>query len=221
MERHFEHELEELKQRLLWMGSLAERAVHQAVQAVLDVEEHLAETVLEEENAINEMQIEIDERVTRLLAQQQLVAVDLRFILAVSRINNDLERIGDQAVNIAQSALRILRHPQVKPYVDLPRMSEIAEGMVRDSLNALVRGDVDLARSVLARDDQVDLLRDQMFRELLTYMMENSAVVFPAFELILVAKNLERIGDHATNIAEDVIYIVAGRDIRHAALDRR
>jgi phosphate transport system protein len=221
MERHFEHELGELKQRLLWMGSLAERAVHQAVQAVLDVEEHLAETVLEEENAINEMQMEIDERVTRLLAQQQLVAIDLRFILAVSRINNDLERIGDQAVNIAQSALRILRHPQVKPYVDLPRMSEIAEGMVRDSLNALVRGDVDLARSVLARDDQVDLLRDQMFRELLTYMMENSAVVFPAFELILVAKNLERIGDHATNIAEDVIYIVAGRDVRHPALDRR
>jgi phosphate transport system protein len=221
MERHFVHDLEELKQRLLWMGSLAERAVHQAVQAVLDVEEHLAETVLEEESAINEMQLEIDERVTRLLAQQQLVAVDLRFILAVSRINNDLERIGDQAVNIAQSALRILRHPQVKPYVDLPRMSEIAEGMVRDSLNALVRGDVDLARSVLARDDQVDLLRDQMFRELLTYMMENSAVVFPAFELILVAKNLERIGDHATNIAEDVIYIVVGRDVRHPALDRR
>jgi phosphate transport system protein len=221
MERHFEHDLEELKQRLLWMGSLSERAVHQAVQAVLDVEEHMAESVLEEENAINEMQIEIDERVTRLLAQQQLVAIDLRFILAVSRINNDLERIGDQAVNIAQSALRILRHPQVKPYVDLPRMSEIAEGMVRDSLNALVRGDIDLARSVLARDDQVDLLRDQMFRELLTYMMENSAVVFPAFELILVAKNLERIGDHATNIAEDVIYIVAGRDVRHPALDRR
>jgi phosphate transport system protein len=221
MERHFVHDLEELKQRLLWMGSLAERAVHQAVQAVLDVEEHLAETVLEEENAINEMQLEIDDRVTRLLAQQQLVAVDLRFILAVSRINNDLERIGDQAVNIAQSALRILRHPQVKPYVDLPRMSEIAEGMVRDSLNALVRGDVDLARSVLARDDQVDLLRDQMFRELLTYMMENSAVVFPAFELILVAKNLERVGDHATNIAEDVIYIVVGRDVRHPALDRR
>jgi phosphate transport system protein len=221
MERHFETQLDELKQRLLWMGSLAERAVHQAVQAVLDVEEHLAEVVLNEEDAINEMQLEIDERVTRMLAQQQLVAMDLRFILAVSRINNDLERIGDQAVNIAQSALRILRHPQVKPYVDLPRMSEIAEDMVRDSLDALVRGDQDLARSVLARDDQVDLLRDQMFRELLTYMMENSAVVFPAFELILVAKNLERVGDHATNIAEDVIYIVAGRDVRHMSLDRR
>jgi phosphate transport system protein len=221
MERHFEHDLEELKQRLLWMGSLAERAVHQAVHAVLDAEEQLAESVLNEENAINEMQIEVDDRVQRLLALQQPMAADLRFLLAISRINGDLERIGDQAVNIAHSAMRILRHPQVKPYVDLPRMSELAEAMVRDSLNSLVRGDLDLAQSVLQRDDQVDRLRDQLFRELLTYMMENSAVVFPSFELILVAKNLERIADHATNIAEDVIYFVAGRDIRHPALDRR
>src|SRR5271156_607631 len=206
MERHFEHDLDELKQRLLWMGSLAERAVHQAVHAVLDAEEHLSETVLAEEDAINEMQIEIDERVQRLLALNQPMAADLRLLLAVSRINGDLERIGDQAVNIAQSAMRILRHPQVKPYVDLPRMSELAEAMVRDSLNALVRGDQDLAQSVLRRDDQVDRLRAQLF---------------PAFELILVAKNLERIGDHATNIAEDVIYFVAGRDVRHPALDRR
>lgn len=221
MERHFQHDLDELKQRLLWMGSLAETAVHKSVQAVLDGDETLAESVLDEENAINEMQLEIDDRVQRLLALQQPMAMDLRFILAVSRINNDLERIGDQAVNIAQSALRILRHPQVKPYVDLPRMGELAEGMVRDSLNALVHNDQAMAKSVLSRDDDVDRLRDQMFRELLTYMMENSAVVFPAFELILVAKNLERIGDHATNIAEDVIYMVAGRDVRHPALDRR
>src|SRR5246500_1229410 len=186
MERHFERDLEELKQRLLWMGSLAERAVHQAVHAVLDAEEHLAETVLSEEDAINEMQIEIDERVQRLLALQQPMAADLRFLLAVSRINGDLERIGDQAVNIGQSAMRILRHPQVKPYVDLPRMSELAEGMVRDSLNAVVRRDLTLARSVLVRDDQVDNLRDQIFRELLSYMMGDSAVVFQAFELILV-----------------------------------
>ncbi|MFZ0412102.1 MAG: phosphate signaling complex protein PhoU [Candidatus Acidiferrales bacterium] len=221
MERHFTHDLDELKQRLLWMGSLSERAVHQAVHAVLDAEEQLAETVLNEEDAINEMQIEIDERVQRLLALQQPMAADLRFLLAVSRINGDLERIGDQAVNIAHSAMRILRHPQVKPYVDLPRMSELAEAMVRDSLNSLVRGDLDLAQSVLQRDDHVDRLRDQLFRELLTYMMENSATVFPSFELILVAKNLERIADHATNIAEDVIYYVAGRDVRHPALDRR
>ncbi|HEV2222916.1 MAG TPA: phosphate signaling complex protein PhoU [Candidatus Acidoferrales bacterium] len=221
MERHFEHDLEELKERLLWMAGLAERSVHQAVQAVFQKDEALATRVLEEEKAINEMQIEIDDRVMQLVALQQPMAVDLRFILSASRINNDLERIGDQAVNIAQSALRILRHPQVKPYVDLPRMSELAEGMVRDSLNALVHRDAELAKSVLVRDDEVDHLRDQIFRELLTYMMENSAVVFPAFELVLVTKNLERIGDHATNIAEDVIYMVAGRDVRHLAADRR
>ena len=221
MERHFVHDLDELKERLLWMGSLAERAVHEAVRAVLETDESPAKTVLQEEDAINELQIEIDDRVVHLLALQQLMAADLRFVLAVARINNDLERIGDQAVNIAQSALRIVRHPRVKPYVDLPRMSELAEEMVRDSLNAVVRRDVELARSVLLRDDQVDQLRDQIFRELLTYMMGDSSVVFQAFELILVAKNLERIGDHATNISEDVIYMVVGHDVRHPALDRR
>ena len=221
MERHFVHDLDELKERLLWMGSLAERAVHEAVRAVLEADETPAQSVLQGEKAINELQIEIDDRVVHLLALQQLMATDLRFVLAVSRINNDLERIADQAVNIAQSAVRIVRHPRVKPYVDLPRMSELAEEMVRDSLNAVVRRDVELARSVLTRDDQVDHLRDQIFRELLTYMMGDSSVIFPAFELILVAKNLERVGDHATNIAEDVIYMVAGHDVRHPALDRR
>jgi phosphate transport system protein len=217
MERHFERDLNELKERVLWMGSLSERAVHQAIHAVLDSDASLAQKVLQEEQAINELQVEIDDRVVQLLALQQLMAVDLRFVLAVSRINNDLERIGDQGVNMAQSALRILRHPRVKPYVDLPRMSEMAEGMVRDSLNALVRNNVELARAVLVRDDQVDSLRDQIFRELLSYMMGDSAVVFQAFELILVAKNIERVADHATNIAEDVIYIVAGHDIRHSS----
>ena len=220
MERHFERDLNELKERVLWMGSLAERAVHQAVHAVLDGDASLAQKVLEEEPAINELQVEIDDRVVQLLALQQLMAADLRFVLAVSRINNDLERIGDQAVNVAQSGLRVLRHPRVKPYVDLPRMSELAEGMVRDSLNALVGNNVELARSVLVRDDQVDALRDQIFRELLSYMMGDSTVVFQAFELILVAKNLERVADHSTNIAEDVIYIVAGHDVRHTGVER-
>ncbi len=221
MERHFERDLQELKDKLLWMGTLAERAVHRAVHAVLDSDPKLAEAVLTEEDAINELQIEIDDRVVQLLALHQLMAVDLRLVLAVSRINNDLERIGDQAVNIAQSAQRILRHPRVKPYVDLPRMSELAEEMMREALNAVVQRDVELAQKVLKTDDEVDHLRDQMFRELLTYMMGDSAVVFPAFELILVVKNLERIGDHATNIAEDVIYIVAGQDVRHPTVDRR
>jgi phosphate transport system protein len=221
MERHFEIELSELKERLLWMGSLAERAVHQAIHSVLDAQETLAQTVLREEPAINDLQIEIDDRVVQLLALHQLMAADLRFVLAVARINNDLERIGDQAVNMAQAALHILRHPRVKPYVDLPRMSELAEGMVRDSLNAVVRGDIEIARAVLIRDDQVDNLRDQIFRELLSYMMGDSSVIFQAFELILVAKNLERVADHATNIAEDVIYMVEGHDVRHASADRR
>ncbi len=215
MERHFVRDLEELKERLLWMGSLAERAVQQSVQAILDGDERLARNVVEEEDAINDMQIEIDDRVMNLLALQQLMAADLRFVLAVARINSDLERIGDQAVNIAESAERILRHPRVKPYVDLPRMGQLAQDMVRDSLTSVVNRDVELARTVLTRDDQVDSLRDQVFRELLTYMMENSSLVFPAFDLILVAKNLERVADHATNIAEDVIYMVVGRDVRH------
>ena len=217
MERHFVRELDELRERLLWMGSLAERAVQQSVQAILEADERLARNVLEQEDAVNEMQIEIDDRVLHLLALQQLMAADLRLVLAVARINADLERIGDQAVNIAESAQRIMRHPRVKPYVDLPRMGQLAQEMVRDSLTSVVNKDVELARSVLARDDQVDSLRDQVFRELLTYMMENSSLVFPAFELILVAKNLERVADHATNIAEDVIYMVAGRDVRHGA----
>ncbi len=221
MERHFEQELEELKGRLLWMGSLAERAVHQSVQAILESNESLTRKVMEEEKAINDLQLEIDERVMQLLALHQLMAVDLRFVLAATRINADLERIGDQAVNIAQAAQRILRHARVKPYIDLPRMTELAEAMVRDSLDSLVRKDVELAKAVLTRDDQVDHLRDHIFRELLTYMMENSSFVFPAFDLILVAKNLERVADHATNLAEDVIYMVAGRDVRHHALDSR
>src|SRR5947199_6284511 len=165
MERHFEKDLNELKERLLWMGSLAERAVHQAVHSVLDSDEQLAKRVLNEEDAINELQMEIDDRVVQLLALHQLMAVDLRLVLAVSRINNDLERIGDQAVNIAQASVRILRHPRVKPYVDLPRMSEVAEEMMRDSLNALVRRDVDLAQKGRALDDQVDEYRAQHLRE--------------------------------------------------------
>ena len=221
MERHFEIELSALKERLLWMGSLAERAVHHAIHSVLEADATLAAAVLREEPAINELQMEIDDRVMQLLALHQLMAADLRLVLAVARINNDLERIGDQAVNIAESSERILRHPRVKPYVDLPRMGELAEGMVRDSLNAVVRRDMDLARSVLVRDDQVDNLRDQIFRELLSYMMGDSAVVFQSFQLILVAKNIERVADHATNIAEDVIYMVEGHDVRHATADRR
>jgi phosphate transport system protein len=165
------------------------------------------------------MQLQIDEAVVRALALHQLMAADLRFALAVSRINAELERIGDQAVNIAEATLRLSHYPRTDPpNVDLPRMSELAAGMVRDSLNAFVESDEGLARKVLERDDEVDALRDQTFKALLTYMMSNSSKVFPAFDLILVAKDLERIGDLATNIAEDVIYAVEGRDVRHHAV---
>ena len=221
MERHFQRELDELKQRLLLMGGLAERAVYQAVRALSASDEGLARKVLKEESDINKMQIEIDERVMRLVALYQLVAADLRFIVAVTRINADLERIGDQAVNTAQSAQRLLLHPRVNPLVDLPRMSQLVEQMLRNSLDAVVRGDTELAKTVLTLDDQVDSLRDYMFRELLTYMMENCSVVLPTFQLVLAVKDLERIGDHATNIAEDVIYMALGRDVRHHAPDRR
>src|SRR5437660_8841021 len=165
MERHFEKDLNEMKERLLWMGSLAERAVHQSVHAVLESDERLAKRVLEEEDAINELQIEVDDRVVQLLALHQLMAVDLRFVLAVSRINNDLERIGDQGVNIGQASLRILRHPRVKPYVDLPRMTYVVEEMVRNALNAVVRRDVDLAQKVLPMDDQADKYRHKICPE--------------------------------------------------------
>jgi phosphate transport system protein len=221
MERHREQELQELRQRLLWMGSLAERAVHQAVRALIESDIRLADTVVEEEAEINSLQIEIDERALRLLALQQPMAVDLRMITAAMKINGDLERIGDQAVNIAQCVHFLLQYPQVKPYIDIPRMSDIAEGMMKQALDSFVRRDVELAKQVLLRDETVDQLRDHLFHELLAYMMEKPSVVFPAFQLTLVTRNLERVADHATNIAEDVIYMVLGQDIRHHALDKR
>src|SRR5437763_16755062 len=166
MERHFEKDMNVLKERLLWMGSLAERAVHQAVHSVLESDEPLAKRVLEEEDALNELQMEIDDRVVQLLALHQLMATDLRFVLAISRINNDLERIGDQAVNIAQGALRILSHPRVEPYVDLPRMSDLVEEMVRNALSAVVRRHVELEDHVLATHGPVDTDRGRMIRGL-------------------------------------------------------
>jgi phosphate transport system protein len=219
MERHFEIELEKLKETLLRMGSVVERAVSLASRSLFELDAPLARLVIEDEKEVNRMQMQIDDAVVRVLALHQLMAADLRFALAVSRINAELERIGDQAVNIAEATLRLSQYPKTEPpNVDLPRMSEVAAGMVRDSLNAFVESDENVAKKVLASDDELDVLRNQAFRALLSYMMSNSSKVFPAFDLILVAKDLERIGDLATNIAEDVIYAVAGRDVRHHAL---
>ncbi len=218
MERHFEFELSKLKETLLRMGSVVERSVSLASRSLFEMDATLARLVIEDEKEVNRMQLQIDDAVVRALALHQLMAVDLRFALAVSRINAELERIGDQAVNIAEATVRLSKYPRTEPpNVDLPGMSELAAGMVHDSLNAFVDSDEELARQVLARDDEVDGLRDQSFKALLSYMMSNSSRVFPAFDLILVAKDLERIGDLATNIAEDVIYAVAGQDVRHHA----
>ena len=216
MERHhFEEDLKTLKQRLLNMGALVEERVHIAVLALMERRSDLAEQVVAGDTAVNELQIEIDDRCLKLLALQQPMATDLRFITCAIKINADLERIGDQAVNISQNSIKLLPHPPLRPLIDLPRMAEIAQAMTRDSLDAFVKKDAVLAREVLLRDDQVDQLKDQVFRVLLTYMMADPGTIERALGLILVSRNLERIADHATNIAEDVIFLVEAKDVRH------
>jgi phosphate transport system protein len=212
---HFEDDLRALKNRLLSMGALVEERARQAVQALMERRTELAEQVIAGDQEVNDLQIEIDDRCLKLLALQQPMASDLRLITAAMKINADLERIGDQAVNIAENAAQLLAHPPLKPWLDLPRMAEIAQQMTRDALDSFVRRDVGLARSVLQRDDEVDQLKDQNFRVLLTYMMADPGTIERALALILVARNLERIADHATNIAEDVIFLVEAKDVRH------
>jgi len=215
MERHFEVELQGLKERLLNMAALVEERVHQAVKALMERRLDVAEGIAAGDAEVNELQIEIDDRCLKLLALQQPMAVDLRLITAAMKINADLERIGDQAVNIAENVVKILPQPPLKPIIDIPRMAQITEGMTRDCLDAFVRKDVGLARSVLKRDDEVDALKDQVFRVLLTYMMADPGTIERALALILISRNLERIADHATNIAEDVIFLVEAKDVRH------
>ena len=166
---------------------------------------------------INELHVEIDNRCFKLLALHQPMATDLRAIVAAVKINTDLERVGDLAVNIAEAARRYATHPPVKKLIDIPQMGDIAQTMLRDALDAFVRRDTALAHQVLNEDDRLDALKTQIFRELLTYMLEDPATVEPALDLILISRHLERIGDHATNIAEDVIFMVSARDVRHHA----
>jgi phosphate transport system protein len=218
---HFEEELQLLKNRLLNMGALVEERVHDATHALIERRLDTAERIITSDQDVNELQIEIDERCLRLLALQQPMASDLRLITAAMKINADLERIGDQAVNIAEQAVRILAHPPLKPMIDLPRMAQIAEKMTRESLDAFVRKDAKLARAILARDDEVDQLKDQVFRVLLTYMMADPGTIERALGLILVSRHLERIADHATNIAEDVIFVVEAKDVRHHHEERQ
>ncbi|MGD1009947.1 MAG: phosphate signaling complex protein PhoU [Candidatus Aminicenantales bacterium] len=214
-ERPFDEELKDLKEKLLEMASRAEEQIGLAVRGLKDRKEEMACEVLKKEEDINRLDIEIDEMAMRLLALRQPMAADLRFITSAMKIGSDLERIGDLAVNIAERTLELLKFPQLKPLIDIPRMAELAQGMVRDALNAFVSGDADLAKNVCQRDDQVDQLNGQIFRELLTFMMEDPETITRAVDLILVGRHLERIADHATNIGEDVIYMVKGKTIKH------
>jgi len=216
---HFQEELDQLKTRLLEMGGLAEDRVRSSVQALVARDAALVERVLQGDDPINLLHIEIDSRCFKLLALHQPMAVDLRAIVSAVKINTDLERVGDLAVNIAEAVRRYMRHPPVKELIDIPRMAEIAQRMLRHALDSFVRRDMALARDVLNEDDTLDALKTQVFRELLTYMLQDPSTIEPALDLILISRHLERIGDHATNVAEDVIFMVSARDVRHHAGD--
>ncbi|MDI6760859.1 MAG: phosphate signaling complex protein PhoU, partial [Candidatus Brocadiaceae bacterium] len=215
MERIFDKELNALKERLLYMGSMAQGMIRVAIKGLVERDESILEEVFKNEEEVNHLQIEIDDMAMKLLALRQPMAVDLRFIAASIKINSELERIADQAVNVCQNTQVLLKYPLLKPLIDIPRMAEIAQKMLNDSLEAFVNRDPDQAQVTLGEDDKLDGLKDQIFRELLTYMISDPTTVQRALCLILISRNLERIGDHATNICEDVIYMVQGRDIRH------
>ncbi len=215
MYRHFHEELDTLKQTLLAMGGLVEDQIRRVMHGLLQGDDTLAQEVIERDQQVNAYDVEVDETCVNLLALHQPAASDLRFITTTMKIVTDLERIGDQAVNIAQRVLELNREPQLKPYIDLPRMAERAQRMVKESLDAFVERDTQSARRVCAEDAEVDALREQIFRELLTYMMEDPRAIPRAIRLILISRFLERIGDHATNIAEMVVYMVDGKIIRH------
>ena len=216
-ERRLDQDLDRIRQSLLKMGGMVEGMVSKATQSLLERKIELSQEVIAGDRAVDQLEIEIDEVCHSVLAMKQPTAGDLRFLVAVMKINSDLERIGDSAVNIAQSVEQLSDQPPLKPYIDLPRMSQLVQAMVRQSLDAFVRKDAQLAIEVCKADDAVDGLYKQIFRELLTYMIEDPKTVSRALHLLLISRNLERIADHATNIAEDVIYYVEGRDIRHSA----
>lgn len=219
MKRHFDTDLDDLRARLLRMGSLCEEMIHYAVKVVVERDEaHLA-AVEDWEKQVNQAHIEIDDVCLKLIALHQPTAGDLRFIAAAIKINSDLERVGDQAVNIAETGVFLSKEPKIK-LGDIPRMVEVAVGMLKDSLDAFSRGDVDLARDVIRRDDEEDRLKSQTFNELVHLMQRDASSIQRGMDVILIARNLERIADHATNVAEDVIFMVLGKDIRHGAEHR-
>jgi phosphate transport system protein len=213
--RHLEEELEDLRRRLLEMSGLVEAGIYHSVQALVEKDPQQAQLVLKNEARVNQMQIDIDEIATNLLALEQPVATDLRLITAAMKINTELERMGDLAVNTVERALSLMEQKMVKPPVDIPHLANLVESMVRKTLDAFVKGDADLARVVLASDDAVDALRDSIYSELIRFMERDLTVVRQSVDLMFIARNLERVADHATNIAEDVLFVVEGVDVRH------
>jgi phosphate transport system protein len=218
--RHFAEELDELKHRLLAMGDLAQERLRLAMRSLVERDRDLIAEVIRGDEVINGLHLEIDDRCFKLLALHQPMAVDLRTIVAAVKINSDLERVGDLAVNVAEAAERYLAHEPVKPLIDLPRMGDMAQRMLHESLAAFLSHNVEAAQNVLTQDDVLDALKNQVFRELLTYMIGDPRKIEPGIDLVLISRHLERVGDHATNIAEDVIFIVDARDVRHHAADR-
>jgi phosphate transport system protein len=218
--RPFVTELGELENKILEMGGLVEMSIHNSIRSLVDRNEKLMANIWESEQRINQLDIEIDGFATRLLALHQPVAKDLRFLTAAIKINSDLERMGDLAVNIAQRSISLLSRPQIKPLVDVPHMSRTVESMVRKSLDAFVQRDEALARQVLQTDDEVDDLKDLVYSELLGMLENGKAPAGTAFDMIFIAHNLERVADHATNIAEDVLFLIKGVDVRHHHQDQ-
>ncbi len=215
MERHFHEQLQQLKETMLKMAAAVETSIVKAIDALIERDDKLADEVIAMDERINNLEILIDEQCLKLLATQQPMAIDLRFITSALKINNDLERMGDHAVNIAEITRLLNQQELLKPLIDIPRMAQLAQSMVKDSLDSFINGDVEKARAVCIRDDEVDQLNDQLFRELLTYMLSDNKTITRALDLILVSRNLERIADLSTNISEEVIFIYKAQMIKH------
>lgn len=214
-DKRFEEDLKKLREDILTMGGLVEDQIQKAVRSLVDRDSPLAETIIQRDHEVNRLDVEIDDLCIRLLALHQPAARDLRFITTALKITTDLERIGDMAVNICERALELNREPQLKPYIDIPRMAQISQRMIRESLDAFVREDTDLALKVCKDDQQVDDLNSQIFREVISFMIGDPQTINRAMKISSISKYLERIADHATNIAEMVIFMVKGKSIRH------
>lgn len=211
----YERNLKEVKENLVYLGALVEKAIQNAMKSLLDRDSDLARATVEGDRLIDRMDEEIEEKCITLLALRQPIARDLRFITTAIKINGHLERIGDMAVTIAERAIALNEEPQLKPYIDLPRMAEITEDMIRNSLDALIHDDVELANRVRREDDIIDKLNEQIFRELLTFIMEDPKTTHRALLIMQISKNLERISDHAKSISDMVVFMVTGQNVRH------